>query len=143
MVRRKNDVMRTEGNKTVKDNFSNLFGGSKALSNLIPLDIQLDVEAEKMVLRYLEVDHMCAYFERLSLCSDFSDRKNRTTPVSVKGLISKPTHGSGRSTADRQFFFVNGRPFNPSKVCLIHFAAPRCRLRAETRMWSKGGKSVQ
>jgi hypothetical protein len=51
--------MRTEGNKTVRENFANLFGGHKALSNLIPLDLKLDFEAEKTVLRHLEVDHMC------------------------------------------------------------------------------------
>ena len=41
-----------------------------------------------------------------------------STRVLVKGLISKPTTGSGRGTSDRQFFYVNGRPFLPSKVSL-------------------------
>ena len=39
-----------------------------------------------------------------------------STTVHVKGLISKPTTGSGRTSSNRQFYYVNGRPFTPSKV---------------------------
>lgn len=38
------------------------------------------------------------------------------TPVKVQGLISKFAIGAGRTSVDRQFFFVNGRPYNPGKV---------------------------
>ena len=38
------------------------------------------------------------------------------TPVKVEGLISKFVVGAGRTSVDRQFFFVNGRPYNPGKV---------------------------
>lgn len=36
----------------------------------------------------------------------------------VKGLISKPQAGAGRTSTDRQFYFINGRPFE-AKVCLF------------------------
>jgi DNA mismatch repair protein PMS2 len=36
--------------------------------------------------------------------------------VQVIGLISKFSLGCGRTTTDRQFFFINGRPCNPTKV---------------------------
>jgi DNA mismatch repair protein PMS2 len=107
----------------VRENFANLFGGPKALSNLIPLDLKFDFEAEKAVLMQWDVDHTCVSKE----CSlDFRclsrKARRRSTQVAVKGLISRPTHGSGRTSGDRQFFFINGRPFNPSKVCgLLHF----------------------
>ena len=39
-----------------------------------------------------------------------------TTEVKVKGLISKPTAGNGRTSGNRQFFYINGRPFHPTKV---------------------------
>lgn len=39
-----------------------------------------------------------------------------TTEVKVKGLISKPTAGNGRTSGSRQFFYINGRPFHPTKV---------------------------
>lgn len=35
---------------------------------------------------------------------------------SVEGFISKPEWGLGRSTSDRQYFYVNGRPCVLSKV---------------------------
>lgn len=38
------------------------------------------------------------------------------TQVLVKGLVSQPTPGSGRSTGSRQFFFINGRPFAPARI---------------------------
>jgi len=49
------------------------------------------------------------------------DQPYRSSPgnnlVRVAGLISKFSLGCGRTTADRQFFFINGRPCNPTKVC--------------------------
>lgn len=38
------------------------------------------------------------------------------TTVVVKGLMSRPAHGQGRNSPDRQFYYINGRPFTPSKV---------------------------
>jgi DNA mismatch repair ATPase MutL len=43
--------------------------------------------------------------------------------VKVTGLVSKFRHGCGRASNDRQFFYVNGRPFNANKV-LILIAVP-------------------
>lgn len=34
----------------------------------------------------------------------------------VVGLISKPMHGNGRTSSDRQFFYINGRPWEGGKV---------------------------
>jgi DNA mismatch repair ATPase MutL len=42
-----------------------------------------------------------------------------TVPVVVKGLISKFSIGGGRTGTDRQFFYVNGRPCNLTKVCIV------------------------
>lgn len=41
----------------------------------------------------------------------------------VQGFISKPEWGLGRSSADRQYFYVNGRPCSLPKVRrpLTHF----------------------
>ena len=44
----------------------------------------------------------------LSLCID---PDYRTTRIIVKGLISKPIPGDGRTSGDRQFYYINGRPF--------------------------------
>jgi len=35
---------------------------------------------------------------------------------SISGFVSHCAHGVGRSSTDRQFFFINRRPCDPSKV---------------------------
>ena len=37
----------------------------------------------------------------------------------VSGLISTCNHGQGRSSNDRQFYFVNGRPVDPNKLMKV------------------------
>lgn len=37
-------------------------------------------------------------------------------PFQLEGYISSCAHGQGRSTTDRQFFYVNSRPCEPTKV---------------------------
>ena len=34
----------------------------------------------------------------------------------LEGYISSCAHGHGRSCADRQYYFINGRPCDPSKI---------------------------
>ena len=40
-------------------------------------------------------------------------------PFKITGYISKPDHGMGRSSADRQFLYVNKRPCELSKVSRV------------------------
>ena len=40
----------------------------------------------------------------------------RVVSCRLEGYISLCAHGMGRSSTDRQFFFINGRPFDSSKV---------------------------
>ncbi|ORY78094.1 hypothetical protein BCR35DRAFT_305273 [Leucosporidium creatinivorum] len=82
---------------SVRANFSSIFS-PKSLVTMMDLDLDLDVEADKSVLKWSE------------------DRSGRSTQVLVKGLVSKPTTGNGRTASNRQFFYVNGRPFAPAKV---------------------------
>lgn len=42
--------------------------------------------------------------------------KNVTNSFELEGYISSCDHGSGRSSTDRQFYFINSRPCEPSKV---------------------------
>ena len=37
-------------------------------------------------------------------------------PFQFEGFISSCAHGQGRSCADRQYYFINGRPCDPAKV---------------------------
>ncbi|KAK4700264.1 DNA mismatch repair protein PMS2, partial [Phenoliferia sp. Uapishka_3] len=89
--------LQTQSAPTVRGNYSSLFT-PKALAPMMELDLELDVAADKSVLKWSE-----------GASAGF-------TKVHVKGLISKPTTGSGRTSTNRQFYYVNGRPFTPTKV---------------------------
>ncbi|KAH0835450.1 hypothetical protein J3R83DRAFT_9084 [Lanmaoa asiatica] len=90
---------KTDGSPSMRTSVLAVWG-SKALENIVDLDLSFDVETEKSVLRRVDPDN------------DISV----VTPIKVQGLISKFAVGAGRSSVDRQFFFVNGRPYNPGKV---------------------------
>mgnify|MGYP002721914088 FL=1 len=40
-------------------------------------------------------------------------------PARLHGVMSKPTMGQGRSSGDRQYFYLNGRPWNCPKLAQI------------------------
>ncbi|GBP55923.1 Mismatch repair endonuclease PMS2 [Eumeta japonica] len=42
--------------------------------------------------------------------------KNGRCPIQFAGFISSCAHGSGRSSTDRQFYFINSRPCEPIKI---------------------------
>ncbi|KIJ62451.1 hypothetical protein HYDPIDRAFT_94452, partial [Hydnomerulius pinastri MD-312] len=98
---RKTVQLKTNGAPSTRASVLALWG-SKALENIVDLDLSFDVETEKSVLRRQAPDQP-------------SDSTN-VTSVKVQGLISKFAVGAGRTTVDRQYFFVNGRPYNPGKV---------------------------
>ncbi|XP_060029238.1 mismatch repair endonuclease PMS2 isoform X2 [Erinaceus europaeus] len=92
-------VVATTGSASVKENIGSVFG-QKQLQSLIPF-VQLPPS-----------DPVCEEFG-LS-CSDALHNL-----LSISGFISHCAHGVGRSSADRQFFFINRRPCDPAKVCRL------------------------
>ncbi|KAI1403364.1 DNA mismatch repair protein MutL [Hypoxylon fuscum] len=82
----------TKGNQTTRENIVNVFG-AKTLAVLIPLDLKLELEPTS------------APGQKWTPQNDESIHE-----VHVKGHVSRPAHGEGRQTPDRQMFFVNGRP---------------------------------
>ncbi|KAI1775214.1 DNA mismatch repair protein MutL [Hypoxylon cercidicola] len=82
----------TKGNQTTRENIVNVFG-AKTLAVLIPLDLKLELESTS------------APGQKWNTQND-----NATHEVYIKGHVSRPAHGEGRQTPDRQMFFVNGRP---------------------------------
>lgn len=89
-------VVCTSGRSSMKENISSVFG-QKQLQSLIPF-VQLPPS-----------DSVCEEYG-LS-CSNKPHNLFR-----ISGFISHCTHGSGRSSTDRQFFFINQRPCDPAKV---------------------------
>ncbi|ETW76828.1 hypothetical protein HETIRDRAFT_66078 [Heterobasidion irregulare TC 32-1] len=96
---RKTVQMRTDGTPSLKAAVCALWG-PKALEGVVELDIAFEVETEKAVLRRRGADASGA----------------SSNAVRVRGLVSRFSAGCGRAGADRQFFFINGRPCSPTKV---------------------------
>ncbi|ETS83768.1 hypothetical protein PFICI_05644 [Pestalotiopsis fici W106-1] len=82
----------TKGNATTRENIVNVFG-AKTLTVLIPLELDLELEPTT------------APSQRL-----VTKKETNTKEVKIRGHVSRPAHGEGRQTPDRQMFFVNGRP---------------------------------
>ncbi|KAK1244754.1 hypothetical protein MKX08_004383 [Trichoderma sp. CBMAI-0020] len=83
----------TKGNPSTRDNIINIFG-AKTLAALIPLQLDLEIKPSGT---------------RRDLRSDENSAAD-SHGVRIVGHVSKPAHGEGRQTPDRQMFFVNGRP---------------------------------
>lgn len=89
-------VVATEGHKTVKENIINIFG-AKQISTLIDVDI---INPDKDILNEYGVNL----------------EPDEELPFTFEFLISSVVHGSGRSVTDRQFYFINSRPCEPSRL---------------------------
>ncbi|KAJ8522796.1 hypothetical protein ONZ45_g689 [Pleurotus djamor] len=96
--------LRTNGPSTPRAAAVALWG-NKALDNVVDLDIAFDVEQDKHALKRIT-----------TLTGDENLARPSSVRVSVKGLISKFSPNHGRSGTDRQFFYVNGRPCNLTKI---------------------------
>lgn len=83
----------TKSNPTTRENIINIFG-SKTMSSLVSLDLLLEMKPSKGGTD-LQGCHRVG-------------RESQT--VRILGHVSRPIHGDGRQTPDRQMFFVNGRP---------------------------------
>ncbi|XP_063502198.1 mismatch repair endonuclease PMS2 isoform X17 [Symphalangus syndactylus] len=89
-------VVCTGGSPSIKENIGSVFG-QKQLQSLIPF-VQLppsDSVCEEYGLSCSDALHNLFY---------------------ISGFISQCMHGVGRSSTDRQFFFINRRPCDPAKV---------------------------
>lgn len=82
----------TKANKTTRENIVNVFG-AKTISALVTLDLKLELEATS------------GSSQRWTNQEDGGSKE-----ILVKGYVSRPNHGEGRQTPDRQMFYVNSRP---------------------------------
>ncbi|KAL2023999.1 hypothetical protein VTK56DRAFT_234 [Thermocarpiscus australiensis] len=82
----------TKGNPTTRENIINVFG-VKTMNALIAMDLKLELVPTTG-----------------PLAKGKARGDGSATEVRVLGHVSRPTHGEGRQTPDRQMFYVNGRP---------------------------------
>ncbi|KAG8948328.1 hypothetical protein FRC04_009824 [Tulasnella sp. 424] len=94
---KKTSALQTDGSRSLKSSVSSLWG-PKQVENLVPLDLRCVVQTEKASLKRQGIS------------------EEQTTEIRVTGLISKFSPGNGRTSPDRQFFYVNGRPCNLTKI---------------------------
>lgn len=83
----------TRGNPTTRDNIINIFG-SKAMSALVSLDLVLELQSSHVG----------------PAAQGTAGTNHESRQVRILGHVSRPVHGDGRQTPDRQMFFINGRP---------------------------------
>lgn len=82
----------TKGNKSTRENIINVFG-AKTMTALVVLDLKLDLEPTSGVTQ-----------------NRSTQQDGDTHEVLIRGHVSRPVHGEGRQTPDRQMFYVNSRP---------------------------------
>ncbi|KAF9182363.1 Mismatch repair endonuclease pms2 [Haplosporangium sp. Z 767] len=102
----------SSGNPTIRQNIINVFG-PKAMTDVIEFDLQLvrgkakpsnDISDSSNNSNDDEVD---------------DDDDNQKGSISLTGYISSPSFGKGRSSADRQYLFINGRPCVLPKIARV------------------------
>lgn len=94
----KSVVVATNGNTNLRENISSVFG-SKQLQKLLEVK---QVEPSPDV------------------CEEYSIKPDTQPDLfRISGYISQPDHGQGRSSTDRQYFFINRRPCDFPKVAKL------------------------
>lgn len=91
----KSVVVSTQASSTIKDNIIAIFSAKQTIS-VTKVDL---VEPNEEILREYSLSH-----GQVEINFDF------------EFYISKAQHGSGRSTSDRQFYYVNERPCDPGRI---------------------------
>ncbi|KAJ7984683.1 hypothetical protein DPEC_G00357290 [Dallia pectoralis] len=89
-------VLSTNGGRGMKDNIGAIFG-PKQLQSLLPFQQLSPTDTVKE-------DYGLGHAE---LPNDL---------FAISGFVSRGDHGVGRSAVDRQFYYVNKRPCDPSKI---------------------------
>ncbi|CAG4950591.1 unnamed protein product [Colias eurytheme] len=137
-------VVATTGSQSYKDNIASVFG-LKQLQSIVEIKTELVSSIKENIFKGLsgEVKENNETIEiddvEIDLSEDSNDAeqkqdtqnesftlsqksqgyKNCPNPVELEGYISSCEHGSGRSSTDRQFYYVNSRPCEPTKVMKI------------------------
>ncbi|KAF2905218.1 hypothetical protein ILUMI_00942 [Ignelater luminosus] len=89
-------VVATEGASSVRENIISIFG-ARQIPSLIEVEM---IEPNEEILEEYKVKIV----------------PGESYPFKFKLIISSAIHGNGRSTTDRQFFYINSRPCEPHKV---------------------------
>jgi DNA mismatch repair protein PMS2 len=101
--RKRNTVIVTDGRGPLRSSVTAVWG-PKALENVLDINLELDVGIDRLMAKREGLDTSYVVLQLLTKAD------SRSQVVKVAGLISSATWGQGRSSADRQFYYMNGRP---------------------------------
>lgn len=133
----KSVIVATQGSASYKDNIACVFG-AKQLQNILEIKPECITNIKNNIFKGLsqEVNETLENINikdvEIDLSEDSNDAesrddspsssqksqgyKNIVNPVEFTGFISSCAHGCGRSSTDRQFYYVNSRPCEPTKI---------------------------
>ncbi|KAH8407632.1 hypothetical protein KR222_008283, partial [Zaprionus bogoriensis] len=115
----KSVVVQIHGAQDELANISAVFGAKQA-AELVPL--KSPFEAGQLNEERLRAELQSSGDAADTSCTQFSaedvERLNQSD-FQLQGYISSCRHGAGRSTRDRQFFFVNSRPCEPKNIAKL------------------------
>lgn len=139
----KSIVVATQGTSSYKDNIASVFG-VKQLQTLLELKPEYVTNIKDNIFKGLsgevkETDESVDIEDvEIDLSEDSNDaeksdvtnsdistsqksqgHKNVAKPIEFTGFISSCAHGNGRSSTDRQFYYINSRPCEPTKIMKI------------------------
>lgn len=112
-------MLATQAHQTMGENIANVFG-TKFFRTLLSVEFELrgGLKTEEDKDNARDADNSDSDCESEQKCSDMEMDDNLSGQErKVEGYVSKVGAGVGRSDNDRQFFFINGRPFDLPKVC--------------------------
>ncbi|KAF9144150.1 hypothetical protein BG015_000194 [Linnemannia schmuckeri] len=105
----------TSGNATIRQNIINVFG-PKAMTDLIEFELKL-VEGKPKSPSNNERTNENG--EQGGGDNDEQEDNEQDQDIVLTGHISSPSFGKGRSSTDRQYLFINGRPCVLPKIARV------------------------
>ncbi|KAJ3022524.1 UNVERIFIED_CONTAM: hypothetical protein HDU68_009060 [Siphonaria sp. JEL0065] len=129
-------LVSTCGNPTIKLNMSNVFG-AKSLPTLLEVDFSVSTSSQATTSastsKKMDLDSESnsqndssqgdSTQEQEQLNGEDVDEEELNSPdnrtINVKGLVSRPMQNFGRTSNDRQFFYINNRPCDLPKLAKV------------------------
>ncbi|EDV36587.1 uncharacterized protein Dana_GF11871 [Drosophila ananassae] len=112
-------VLQTHSARDVLANISSIFG-ARQVADLVPLKSPFEKGhlSEAGLRADLESSADAADTTLTQFSAEDVERLNQAD-FQLEGFISSCRHGAGRSSRDRQFFFVNSRPCDPKNIAKV------------------------
>lgn len=116
-------VMQTHGTQDVLANVGAVFGNRQS-SELLPLKSIYDDQALTEEGLHSELLSEFGTDDNLQITPEDVAQLNAAR-FKLEGYVSSCNHGAGRSSKDRQYFYINSRPCDPKSVRFSNNSTPK------------------